>query len=324
MPSRSGTWTTWSPQPEQFARSSTNPPWSLAGRADKLVPMSDGRLNVDRILEGLSLTRVGRRGGSPSSVEIVDTTSSTNDYALSRAEAADADGFVVFAERQTEGRGRLGRRWESPRGASLLCSVLLTRNDEEAKGGAPGPFGSQLALVAAVAAHDAVADTTGVQVEIKWPNDLLADGHKVGGVLVETRSLPDDPAHPSAVRTAWVIGIGINCLQQRGHFSPELRDRATSLDLVATRAVDRNALARSLLVHLDSWLLASDGPNSEAVRRAWLSRSAPLGTRIKLKHAGCTYCGHVIDLDPAASLLVHLDSGERRLFEAATTTVLND
>ena len=103
-----------------------------------------------------------------------------------------------------------------------------------------------------------------------------------------------------------------------------MRERATSLDLVAAGAVDRNDLARALLGHLDRWLADLDASTGDDVRQAWLERATPLGARIKLRHAGRCYCGHVIDLDPTASLLVQLDSGERRLFEAATTTVLDD
>ena len=291
------------------------------------MSMVEGGLDIDRVLGGLVLRRVGRLVGGQPNVVLVDSTTSTNDLAWARADTPDADGFVVFAERQTGGRGRMGRRWESPRGASLLCSVLLV--DSEIDGDRASPaLGPQVGLLAAVAAHDAVADATGVQVDIKWPNDLLADGRKLGGVLVESRPLDAGRASP---RGGWagpaavhVLGIGINCLQQPGHFPPELRERATSLDLVAAGAVDRHVLARALLGHLDRWLADLDASTGDDVRQAWLERATPLGARIKLRHAGRCYCGHVIDLDPTASLLVQLDSGERRLFEAATTTVLDD
>jgi BirA family biotin operon repressor/biotin-[acetyl-CoA-carboxylase] ligase len=287
--------------------------------------MVEGRLDIERIVGGLTLARVGRSVAAGPNVQILDSVPSTNDLAWTRVGEPAADGFVVFAEQQTHGRGRLGRRWESPRGASLLCSVLL---HDSADGRSKAPPGAQLSLLAAVAAHDAVADATGVQIEIKWPNDLLAAGRKVGGVLVESRPLTArraaDGGEASVYPTVHVVGIGINCLQQPAHFPPGLRERATSLDLVTAQVIDRNDLARALLVHLDRWLSDSDAWGGQWIRQAWLERAAPLGSRIKLQHSGQDYAGHVVDLDPTASLLVQLDSGERRLFDAATTTVINE
>ena len=203
-----------------------------------------------------------------------------------------------------------------------MCSVLLVDSKPDRSGASP-TRGPQVGLLAAVAAHDAIAEATGVQVEIKWPNDLLADGRKLGGILVESRLLDAGRGGRQGPTTVHVLGIGINCLQQPGHFPRELRGRATSLDLVAAGIVDRNVLARALLGHLDRWLAGLDARTGDEVRRAWLERATPLGARIRLQHAGRCYCGHVIDLDPTASLLVQLDSGERRLFEAATATALD-
>lgn len=209
----------------------------------------------------------------------------------------------------------------------MLCSVLLLEPVNPPDLG-HGPLGARLALVAAVAAHDAIAEATGVQTEIKWPNDLLVGERKLGGVLVESRSLPGAPAARGSAgggaTVGVVAGIGINCLQQRGHFPPELRHRATSLDEVAAVPIDRNALASALLTHLDRWLADPDAWSGDLVRRAWLERAAPFGSRIKLLSGGRRYQGHVVDLEPDAALLVQLDDGQRRLFDAATTTVLDD
>ena len=94
------------------------------------------------------------------------------------------------------------------------------------------------------------------------------------------------------------------------------------LDLIAAGPIDRTSLARALLVRLDRWYADPSSWTGDQVRQAWLERAAPLGARIRLQHAGRAYTGHVIDLDPTASLLVQLDTGERRLFDAAATTVL--
>ncbi|MHC4611283.1 MAG: biotin--[acetyl-CoA-carboxylase] ligase, partial [Planctomycetota bacterium] len=259
--------------------------------------------------------------------QIVDSTTSTNDLAWARVDAPDADGLVVFAEHQTGGRGRFGRTWGSPRGASLLCSVLLVESQVAAEQ-RQAVLGAQLGLLAAVASFDAIAEATGLRIGLKWPNDLVVQDRKLGGILVESRVVATEAA-PRRVESAdqrvgYVVGMGLNCLQHRGHFPPELRDRATSLDLVSPGPVDRHAVARALLAQLDRWYADPSALSGATVRRAWLERAAALGSRISLRYDGRRYTGQVVDLDPTASLVVQLDEGGRRLFDAAHATVLPD
>lgn len=290
-------------------------------RWGNLALMALGPLNRDLLLAGLDLRRIAAGAPDPL-LDVLDTVDSTNDVAWRRLGLDRADGYVVFAELQTRGRGRFGRCWESPRGASVLMSVLLAAPSANAD--EPALLGACLGLAAAVAAHDAIADAVGVQVEIQWPNDLLYGGRKIGGVLVESRPAAAHPAGTSgrSAASAHVVGIGINCLQQAGHFPPELRTRASSLDMCCSHPIDRTALARSLLAHLDRWLASPAALSSESVRQAWLQRATPLGARIRLQHGGRVFEGHVVDLDPTSCLLVQLDDGQRRLFDAATSTVL--
>lgn len=296
-------------------------------RPVKLVIVEQGRLDVERLVSGLALRRVGRATAAGPNVQVVDSTASTNDLAWERADEPEADGVVIFAEHQSQGRGRFGRTWVSPRGASLLASVLLMESEGPASN-ASGIRGPQLGLAAAVACCDAIAGTTGVRCQIEWPNDLALQGRKLGGILVESRrggrpAAADGPQSRAAT-VAYVVGVGINCLQHRRHFPATLRDRATSLDLVAAGPVDRCALARAMLIELDGWYADLSAWTGEDLRRAWLSRAAPLGGRIRLHHAGRVYSGHVIDLDPTASLVVQLDEGGRRLFDAASSTVIDE
>ena len=220
----------------------------------------------------------------------------------------DADGLVVFAEYQSAGRGRFGRTWHAPRGAGLLCSIVVIDRRNELAGG-------EIALLAAVAACDAIRVCTNVSPVIKWPNDLLVGGRKLGGILVESRP------HGGQCR-AFVVGIGINCLQQRGHLHAALAVTATSLELECAGPVDRSMLAGSLLEELDRWLRAPREWSYDVLRREWLARSEPLGQRVALEHAGNRYTGSMIDVDPAGRLVVQLDDGSVRIFGAATTTVL--
>ena len=259
-------------------------------------------LNTAEILEGLGTTRIGR------TVRVLEETASTNDVALAAAETdADADGLAVFAEFQTAGRGRQGRSWHAPRGASLLCSVLAIGRDDVARAGI-------LTLTAGVAACDAVREATDVWPVLRWPNDLFVRGRKLGGVLVESRPVRDG-------RRAWVVGVGINCYQHANHFPPEIRDRATSLELESSHPVDRTRLARELLRELDRWLAPGEEIDAERVHRAWLERDESIGHRVRILYDGRMFEGRTLDVDPQAGLLVQLDDGVRRWFEAARTQI---
>lgn len=243
---------------------------------------------------------------------MLSETDSTNHYAAARADSL-ADGAVVLAEHQSAGRGRLGRRWEAPRGSSLLLSVLLHEH-------ASSPLIPHAAVLAAAAACRAVCDVTDCRPRLRWPNDLVLSGRKLGGVLAESRSirLPLADAPTRAV----VIGLGINCLQQRGHFQNDLAEKATSLEIESTRPIDRRALARALLTQLDDSLSRPDraAPQSETVHELWQHFSDDIGTRVTLARHGDVAEGTVVDVLMDGDLLVELDHGGRTRFESATTT----
>jgi len=263
-------------------------------------------LDIARIRATLDTKRIGKR------IEYLLETTSTNNEAW-RLVAAEVqqlarDGLVVLAEHQTAGRGRLGRTWHSPRGASLLCSIVVT--DRVCRFA-----GDEVMLLCAVATCDAVARATSVKPRIKWPNDLIVNQRKLAGILIESKSIAGEG------RT-FVCGIGINCLQQRGHLAPELAATATSLELESAVPVDRTRVACALLTEFDAWLGAVETDGIEVLRRAWLHRCEPMGRHIRLRCRGETYSGTTVDIDPSAALVIQLDSGHRRAFSAADTTVL--
>lgn len=247
---------------------------------------------------------LGRIGGD---VRLLATIDSTNAFLLREA-AALPDGTVAWAEFQDAGRGRLGRRWEAPRGSSILLSVLLHESQA-------GPLIASLGLAVAVSATHAIAEATDCTPAIRWPNDLTIGGRKLAGILVETQTLRTGGV-------AAVVGIGVNCLQHRGHFPPDLRHRLTSLELESAHAVARGPLAAGILRHLDEWLhaLAQDADAVSRLRTAWRAACADVGTRVTLQHDNRTYVGTALDIDDAGDLLVQLDEGGRRHFVAATTT----
>jgi len=309
-------------------------------------------MTPEQLREGWSPRRVGRR------IVVLPETSSTNAVALEAVDRPDGlsqpgetsesevDGLAVLADYQTAGRGRQGRTWSSPRGASVLCSVLLFSKEQRAgrdagiqadgvdfasSGGRAGPdadgdpqsrVGGWLTLASAVAACEAIRQATELTPAIKWPNDLRVSERKLGGILIESRCV--DPGRSAGADTrAWVVGIGINCLQQAGHFPPELRDSTTSLELEASHPIDRVEVARALLRRLDAWLAEAPPPGDHAVHAAWLKYAEPVGQRVRLLCRGREYTGRTVAVDPSGGLIVQNDdNGRREWFDPMLTTLL--
>jgi BirA family biotin operon repressor/biotin-[acetyl-CoA-carboxylase] ligase len=252
------------------------------------------------------LQRLGRE------LFIFDDVDSTNAWLLAQA-AELPDGTVASAEYQSAGRGRLGRRWEAPRGSSVLLSVLLREPPDS-------PLTRRVTVLAALAACEAIELVTLCRPEVRWPNDLVIGGRKLGGVLVEATPLPPRLGTPAGTR-AVVVGIGVNCLQQRGHFPAELADQATSLELESPQPVDRTAVGRHLLERLDANLVAASQSDAwPGLLRAWKARCDEVGGRVELQQDRRSFSGTVLDISEDGHLLVHLDEGGCRYFDASTTT----
>lgn len=266
--------------------------------------MSTGPLDISVIRAALQTRRIGTH------LDFFAETTSSNDEAWKCLADPASDGKVIFTDYQSAGRGRLGRAWTAPRGAGLLASVLLIEQP-----GDPSP--AELCLIPAVAACAAIAAVTDVCPTIHWPNDIYVGPKKLAGILVESRR----PAS-SSVAAATVIGIGINCLQHAGHFPPDLANRATSLEMESRHPINRAQLATALLHRLDHWLVRPHAWNYQDLRAAWVARAEPPGRELTLRTGARTWHGTIVDIDPASALVVRLDDGSIRAFNAAETTVL--
>ncbi len=246
------------------------------------------------------LRRIGRE------IHCFHVIDSTNRWLLENAELA-RDGAIVTAEYQTCGRGRLGRVWLAPRGAAVQLSVLLHEPE--------GSVWLRLAAVlGAVAACEAIAASTVCPARVRWPNDLILDGLKLGGVLAESR-----PLERAVGLRALVLGIGINCYQQRGHFAPELAGKATSLELGSFAPVDRSALAAILLARLDAYLSDDD---AERLVHRWRAFCLDRMQRAELLCDGQRVSGTILDIMPDGDLRLRCPDGTERVYPAATTTRL--
>jgi len=266
----------------------------------------DDRLDPDLIQANLRTKRIGRR------VLVYEQTASTNDVAAEYGRNPDNDGLVVFAEEQTAGRGRSGAKWHSRRGDSLLFSFVLNAGNLS---------GELLSLTCAVAVAEAVGQVGHCPARIKWPNDIVLAGKKVAGILVETRTGNQTSNIKNRASGIFVTGIGINCHQTTNDFPPELRDTATSLDLAGDTRCHRATVARRVLTSLDHWLKVA-GQNSKQVTETWSRLSTQLGQRVTLSYSRKRFTGNCIGVDPEKGLILQLDRGGVRMFDAAHTSVV--
>ncbi len=247
----------------------------------------------------LPARRVGR------SVICFDTVASTNDVAMASARQGDTDGLVVVAETQRRGRGRHGRQWLSPPGANILASVLLLAESDWSGHEAT-------TIVAGVAVAEGIADACGLRTGLKWPNDVLLDGEKVAGVLVETRRQGD--------RLAVVIGMGINVNASPG--SDEVDQPATNLARHAGGPVERTEVLRAVLRRLDGWVGPLDEARLDQLHAAWHARCAMINQRVRVRCDGAIYVGRVLDVSPMDGLTLHCDDGCRVQLSAERSTVI--
>ncbi len=255
-------------------------------------------LHPDEIKGGLQTKRIGRE------VLVYNSTSSTNDVAWEYAKNRKNDGLSVFAEEQTAGRGRGGNKWLSPQGQSILCSVILLESK----------LAGELSILScAVAVAEAIGRCGSYETRIKWPNDIILNSKKVGGILLESR--PDKKA------SDYVIGIGINCHQSREFFTGELQDNATSIDLECGQICERTSLAKRLLISLDEWLALAEESQQKVIER-WGELSTQLGHGVILLYNNREFSGNCIGVDPQKGLIVQLERGGVRMFDAAHTSVV--
>jgi BirA family biotin operon repressor/biotin-[acetyl-CoA-carboxylase] ligase len=234
---------------------------------------------------------------------VYNHTSSTNDVAAEYAKNKENDGLAIFAEEQTAGRGRTGNKWLSGRSDSVLCSILLTDckcNPE------------LLSLACPVAVAEAVGKIAHSHAKIKWPNDIILNGKKAAGIVVESKKVNGS--------TAYIIGIGINCHQNKTSFPQELQATATSIDIESGSMCDRISLAKRLLTSLDHWLEAAENDGGKIIDQ-WSKLNTLLNQRITVIYNGRKFTGNCIGVDPEKGLILQLDRGGVRFFDAAHTSI---
>jgi BirA family biotin operon repressor/biotin-[acetyl-CoA-carboxylase] ligase len=243
-------------------------------------------VNAERANAALADARFGR-------VEWVARTGSTNSDLMRRARAGDPEQTLV-ADEQTAGRGRLGRVWQAPPGASLLCSVLIR------PGGRPAEA-SMVTMALGVAAADACETVAGVELGLKWPNDLVAIGVGPGGSDRKLSGLLAESVVAEGRIEAIVAGIGIN-VNWPDEIPADLADIATSLRHQAGHDVDRVELLVELLVRFEHHLDHRAGLDA-----AYRQRSATLGRNVRVERPDGDVVGRAVDFESDGALVIEVD-----------------
>jgi BirA family biotin operon repressor/biotin-[acetyl-CoA-carboxylase] ligase len=223
---------------------------------------------------------------------------STSDRAKELADDGAAPGEVVIAAAPTAGRGRRGRSWVSPPRKNLYFSVILRPE-------LPPLRAPELTLVASVAICEALRHA-GVDAGIKWPNDLLASGKKIAGILTELAAEAD--------RVHWVVvGVGVNVNARAEDFPAELRGEATSVAIERGQAAPRALLAAACLAELEVWIDRHAEQGFGAIREAWRERTVTLGRAVRVVADGRELDGTAEDIDDSGALLVRTAAGVERV-----------
>jgi BirA family transcriptional regulator, biotin operon repressor / biotin---[acetyl-CoA-carboxylase] ligase len=223
------------------------------------------------------------RGTRFSDLRWFDRIDSTNTYVLAAARRGVPEGLVVVADEQTAGRGRLGRRWESPPGASLLVSVLARPTL---------PSDQRVTMATATALADAVETVAGFSPGLKWPNDLVVSDRKLAGILAESDG------------AAVVVGAGCNV--NWGEIPEGLSNIATACDLEAGRTVDRTELLVRFLHELDHVL-----DDLDSVVARYRARLVTIGRHVRVEHFDGELHGEAVDVEEDGALVVSTDDGSR-------------
>jgi len=236
------------------------------------------------------------------------TVGSTNTIAAELAEKGGAEGTVVIANSQEKGRGRLGRSWVSPPDINIYMSILLRPEIE------PKEI-TLVTLMAAVGCTIALRRVTGINVTIKWPNDLMASDKKLGGILTELRM--------ASKKVKYVItGIGINVNMDSEAFPDNIKELATSLKIETGLLHSRAEIITETLNEIGHWYMDLKEKRMGEVLSEWQRLTSTIGRKVKINLGRETLTGIAESIDNVGSLFLRLPSGELRAIRVGDLTVL--
>ena len=251
----------------------------------------------------------GVRGALWKEVLYYNVLDSTNEAGTALCQGSGPlSGTVIISDTQTRGRGRLGRKWFSPPGLNIYMSIVLVPE-------IPPRDAPLLTILSSVACATAIRKQCGTDVAIKWPNDLMIGGKKIGGILTEIRSDPD--------RVAWaVIGIGINVNMDSGHLRGDLRKIATSIKAESGAYHARSGLIIAILREFERFYGILIDKGGAPLAEKWRELSCTLGKHVSVSAGPRPFSGLAENIDDEGLLLLRLPTGELKRIGAGDLTVL--
>ena len=241
----------------------------------------------------------------------LDTAVSTNDRAIETGiDREDPEGIVIVADTQTHGRGRFGRDWISPPGLNLYFTVLLKPSIL--------PREAQLMTMATAAAvATAIRRNTGLRAEIKWPNDIMINNKKAGGILTEMKT------QGNAV-SLLIAGVGINVNMPLSALPEDIRGLATSLMIEKGGPVSRPALLSEMLAEIERSYKNLLKGNKRALINDWLGLNSTIGNNIRVRIQDRVISGFAEGISDTGELLIRLSSGEIEAVSAGEVTIMKE
>jgi BirA family transcriptional regulator, biotin operon repressor / biotin---[acetyl-CoA-carboxylase] ligase len=269
---------------------------AVRNKGYRIVKTPDS-VTADEIRLGLKTNYLGQ------TISYHDTVESTQRIAHRLAYEEMPEGTIVIAEEQSAGRGRMDRKWHSPKYTGIWMSIILRPKIPLAK--AP-----QLTLIAAVAVVQAIEELTELTPKIKWPNDILINGRKMTGILTELQAESDQI-------NSVIMGMGINVNQKSEDFPTEIQKIATSIAIEQGSTLSRAALIRSVLTHLEKLYTLYLEKGFYPIKLLWESYAISIGQQIKAKTLTNVIEGKALGITDDGVLKIEDQAGEIHLVYSA-------
>ncbi len=266
-----------------------------------VLPDMHDRLIPEEITRELRTKIVGN------TVFTYERTTSTMDIAKKLAHTGFKNGTVIFSEEQTQGRGRSGHSWSCPRYKGLLFTLLLKHTMQP----------DHLCLLTgtvAVSITETIRETLHLPAEIKWPNDILIGGKKVGGVLVELEK-------GFKKQSIFLIGIGLNVNVAEKELPEQTRLPATSLAIENKGFINRILLAKALFQDIDKWYSILRDEHFRYITERWKELCVTIGEKLTIATGNTEYEGKVIDISNNGGLMLKLDNGQIKILRGEHATI---
>lgn len=243
-------------------------------------------------LYGWEIDRYRSAGNIGSKILHKDKLDSTNVFAFKQALAGEAEGVCVVAEAQEKGKGRLGRQWSSPQGKNIYLSVILRPSIHPS-------LVYPITFLSSLAVSDTIGELTGIKATLKWPNDVLVEGRKISGTLIELSTEAD------MVRFV-IIGIGLNVNMGPEDMDKDIKAKATSLLMETKKTYERPRVCGILLSNLERYydLFKKDG--ARAIYDIWEERAQIRGKHLEINQMGEVFIGTARGIDRDGAILLDI------------------